>query len=284
MFPFEIVYKTVKRQLDELPDHLHDRYELVYIHQGRGSFFINNTLYEKKPGDLFVIPGNTIHHALPDRDEPIVSTAVYFAPALFTASSLDVSYSHLLCYELARKRKIFKIELSDELRQVTETALEQINGELTQRHLGYREAVRLLVCHLLLHINRLSMLDWREVSDNSMIGPHWIRDALRMIDEHPEHRIGLSQLADKASVSPPHFSRVFKQLTAMNVTDYINAKRIIRAKEMLLQSEDKINVVAERCGFDTPAHFHRVFKALTELTPKTYRKSLETKKGPHPDP
>ncbi|WP_324616504.1 AraC family transcriptional regulator [Paenibacillus bouchesdurhonensis] len=284
MFPFEIVYKAVKRQRDELPDHLHDRYELVYIHQGSGSFFINNTLYEKKPGDLFIIPGNTIHHALPDRDEPIVSTAVYFAPALLTTSSLDDSYSHLLCYELARKRKIFKIELSGDLKNITETALENINEEIICQRLGYREAIRLLVCHLLLHINRLSLQEWKEISDSSKIGPQWIRDALRYIDEHPEHRIGLAQLADDANVSPPHFSRVFKQLTAMNVTDYINAKRIIRAKEMLLQSEDKINVVAERCGFDTPAHFHRIFKALTGLTPKEYRTSPEAKKEPYPIP
>ncbi|WP_019640513.1 helix-turn-helix domain-containing protein [Paenibacillus fonticola] len=282
LFPFEIAYKTVKKRYNELPNHLHERYELVYIHQGKGTFFINNTLYEKNPGDLFVIPGNTLHHALPDRDEPIMSTALYFAPALLTTGSLDDSYSHLLCYELARRGKVYKFTLPGQLRSITETVLKQINEEMTLQHLGYRDAVRLLTCQLLLHINRISRLDQRSIAEDSRVGPHWIREALRIIDEHPERHVGLAMLADKANVSPPHFSRVFKQLTAMNVTDYVNAKRIIRAKELLLQSEDKISVIAERCGFDTTAHFHRTFKALTGTTPKEYRKSQKIKIEPFP--
>lgn len=50
LFPFEINHKNIKKQDNELPDHLHDRYELVYVYQGKGTFFIDNTWYEKKVG------------------------------------------------------------------------------------------------------------------------------------------------------------------------------------------------------------------------------------------
>ena len=38
LFPFEIVYKTIKYPDNELPNHLHDHYELVYVHSGQGIF------------------------------------------------------------------------------------------------------------------------------------------------------------------------------------------------------------------------------------------------------
>lgn len=272
LFPFEIVYKTEKRLKNELPNHLHDRYELVYIHQGKGAFFIDNKIYEKKSGDLFTIPGNTIHYSLPSDDDPIISSVLYFAPMLMEMGSLDDSYSHLLCYDLAKKYKTYKLELSDHLLQLTEITMERIFGEVSEHGVGYREAVRLLTCELLLQLNRSAVLRMQLDTEVSRLGPSWFRDALHEIDQHPDREIKLSTLALHAKVSASHFSRVFKQLTSMNVTDYVNAKRIIRAKEILLHSDENISLIADQCGFDNPTHFHRVFKNFTGITPNSYRK------------
>ncbi|WP_438351507.1 helix-turn-helix domain-containing protein [Paenibacillus sp. FA6] len=150
--------------------------------------------------------------------------------------------------------------------------MEQISQEMIRCNIGYREAVRLIACQLLLHINRLILTSTRSQTEESRIGPSWMMEALREINEHPERQFGLVKLAEQANISPPHFSRVFRQWTTMNVTNYINAKRIIRAKEMLLQSEEIISVIADQCGFDTPTHFYRIFKNVTGVTPNAYRK------------
>lgn len=275
LFPFEIVYRDKKSPQRELPDHLHDRYELVYVHQGRGTFFIDNAFYEKLPGDLFIIPGNTIHRAFPDEHDPVVSTAVFFAPALAQEQSLDGTYSDLRCFEIACKRKSYKIELPPQLRMLIGTATERIDREIRRRMIGYREAVRLQLRQLLLELNRFIAPEWRENAGGTRIGPSWMKEALLAIDKHPNRRMSLSELAERACVTPPHFSRVFKRLTGMNVTDYVNAKRIVRAKELLLGTEESIGRIAERCGFDSLPHFHRVFKALTGLTPSVYKREQQ---------
>lgn len=274
LFPFEIVHKTVKKQDNELPDHLHDRFELVYVHQGKGTFFIDNTWYEKKSGDLFIIPGNTIHHSLPDNDNPIISSALYFAPTLLATNPLDDSYTHLFCYDYARKKKSYKLELPADLKSMAEMSIEEIAEELRAHRTGYHEAVRLIVCQLLLQINRFIVTGMVNPNEIFRMAPSWMMEALKTIDEHPEHEIGLVRLAEQANVSASHFSRVFRQLTTMNVTNYVNAKRIIRAKEMLIQSDENIHEIADKCGFDTSTHFYRVFKSLTGVTPNTYRKSI----------
>jgi|HigsolmetaGSP12D_1036236.scaffolds.fasta_scaffold00376_2 AraC-like DNA-binding protein/Ni,Fe-hydrogenase maturation factor len=271
-FPFELVYKDKKSPQRELPDHLHDRYELVYVYRGKGTFFIDNTFYEKSPGDLFIIPGNTIHRSFIDETDPIVSTAVFFAPALARTESPDDGYPELLIFDWARKRKSYKVELPDELKKATEAALDEMAEELRLRRLGYREAVRLLLRMLLLRLNRYCAPDPQEVAGGSSIGPAWMAEALRAIDERPDRGATLSELAGRAGVTPPHFSRVFKRLTGMNVTDYVNAKRIVRAKEMLLETDDSVGSIAERCGFESLPHFHRVFKSLTGVSPGAYRR------------
>jgi AraC-like DNA-binding protein len=274
LFPFELAYKNVKKQNNELPDHLHDRYELVYIHQGKGVFFIDNTWYEKKKGDLFIIPGNTIHHSLPHNEDPIVSSALFFAPTLLAMEPIDDSYHSLLCFDFARNKKIYRIEQTESLISVTEAALEQIHGELEDRKAGYHEAVKLITCQLLLHINRfIQSVSGSSTAGEPGVGPFWIKEVLREIDEHPEREASLALLAEKANVSAPHFSRVFKQLTTMNVTQYVNAKRMIRAKELLTRTDNNIMDIAEQCGYETATHFYRIFKAFTGFTPNKYRQN-----------
>lgn len=272
LFPFERTYRTVKKQTDELPDHLHDRYELVYIHRGQGVFFIDQDWYEKKRGDLFLIPGNTIHRSLPRDEDPILSSALFFAPALFAAPSLGDGYEALLAFDFARRKKTYRIELPETLIAVVESALAQIEAELQERQPGFREAVKGILAGLLLAVNRFILSEKEfELTAEPGVGPPWMNDVLRRIDESPEAENGLAALAHQANVSAPHFSRVFKRLTTMNLTQYVNAKRMIRAKELLRTTPLTIEEVSRGCGYETPTHFYRVFKALTGSTPKSYR-------------
>lgn len=275
LFPFQIIHQTVKLPQYELPDHLHDLYELVYIYKGTGTFFIDKTLYDQKPGDLFIIPGNTVHRSIPEEVNPIISTAVFFAPALTGGGAYDDSYSLLQCFDNARKRKSYKLELPDSLRSVIEPMFAFIHDENERQMPHYRAAIRLELGRLLLQLNRYLSQQLTARSSENKLGPSWIADTLHEIDANPERPYSLVSFAGKAAVSEAHFSRAFKQFTGMNVTDYVNAKRIIRAKELLMETEESIAAIAESCGFASIPHFHRKFKALTSSTPSAYRKTKQ---------
>lgn len=273
LFPLELFCRTMKKPIEELPDHLHDRYEIVFVHSGRGVFFIDDAWYEKKAGDLFLIPGNTIHRSLPSDEDPVVSSVLFFAPGLLHTESPDGSYRSLLCFDWARKNKTYRLELPDWLVEEAENVFVEIREELERQQLGSREAVKLIAHRLLLRLNRLIHARLPEPSEETRGVPSWMKDALRGIDEHPERASGLSALAAEACISPAHFSRVFKQLTAMNVTQYVNAKRIVRAKELLTSTDRGVADIAQACGYETTAHFHRIFKRMADMTPIQYRRS-----------
>ncbi|MDO7488684.1 AraC family ligand binding domain-containing protein [Peribacillus frigoritolerans] len=38
LFPFSFVYQDTKSPQNELSDHMHDHYEIVYVYNGKGTF------------------------------------------------------------------------------------------------------------------------------------------------------------------------------------------------------------------------------------------------------
>lgn len=276
-FPFDCVFRDKKHWQTELPDHLHDWYELVYIYEGKGTFFIDQTFYDMKRGDLFIIPGNTIHRSLPDTVEPVTSTAIFFSTLFVHTSTFGDSFSYLRCFEHAKKFKSYKFEPSEHEQIKLERFIDELEQERQEQQAGYRQAVLLQLEHILLLLNR-SLIPGPSKStahpgDTALIGPLWMRTILLYIDEHPESQLTLSVLAHRAAVTPAHFSRVFKQLTGMNVTEYVTAKRIVRAKDLLLASDDNIRLIADNCGFESLPHFHRMFKKFTGMTPSAYKRN-----------
>lgn len=271
-FPFEYVYQDTKSAQTELPDHIHDWYEIVYIYNGRGTFFIDQTIYDAVPGDVFMIPGNTIHRSFPDPDDPKTSTALFFNASFVHSSPLGDSFSYLRCFEQAKRRKAYKLSPDTSDKQQIVQLIDRIHAENKDEQLGYRQAILLHVQHLLLLLGR-SISATNGDQAESTAHPSWMTNILTYIDEHLDSPLGLSQLAKRASVTPAHFSRVFKKLTSLNVTEYVTTKRIIRATELLLESDVNIADIAERCGFESLPHFHRMFKKMTGMTPAHYKKN-----------
>lgn len=265
-------YKETKSPQRELPDHLHEWYEFVYVYRGKGMFFIDQTFYEMLQGDIIVIPGNTVHRAFPDKDEPVTSSAVFFNPDLIQNTAFGDAYAYLKLFDAAKKGKQYKYTLSPEHGKILENDIDAIRREQEQRRPDGNQAIALLLHLALLHLNRHCLPQAVEPGDSNTSGPDWFRDALSYINEHLVQPLELGLLAKRAAVSPAHFSRVFKERVGMNVTDYISTKRIFTAKDLLLQSDDKIENIAIKCGFESMPHFYRTFKKYTNITPASYRK------------
>lgn len=271
-FPFQLVYCRQRSLTGELPDHLHDRCELVYTHQGQGTMFIDRAFYDQSPGDLFLIPADTIHRGLPSADAPVVSSALFFAPALAGADAAeDDGYAPLRCFEDAARSGRCKLRLPEEARAALESELSLMHVEAAQRLPGYRAAIRHHLGRVLLLVNRLLL----EAGDPARvrIGPPWLEAALRDIDRSSELGATLAALADRANVSASHFARIFKHYTGMTVSEYVNAKRMAAAKKLLLGTDWSVAVISERCGFESLPHFHRTFKAYAHSSPGAWRRA-----------
>lgn len=93
------------------------------------------------------------------------------------------------------------------------------------------------------------------------------------IDQYLHEELSLTKLADLVYLSPPYFSRMYKQMTGQGLLEYINETRINRAKLLLKTTEKKIHEIATEVGLESAPYFTRLFRKKTGRTPQEYRES-----------
>ncbi|MDQ7862743.1 hypothetical protein RCO48_22105 [Peribacillus frigoritolerans] len=90
-----------------------------------------------------------------------------------------------------------------------EEQLELILQETTSRSMGSRHACLLIVHQIILDLYRTRVNGKQDLSEGKSYSSEWIKDILIYINEHMDEPLTLTILAQKALVSPAHFSRVF---------------------------------------------------------------------------
>lgn len=84
----------------------------------------------------------------------------------------------------------------------------------------------------------------------------------------------LSKVAGYINISENYFSHIFKKVMGDSFTEYITKYRIKKAKELLRNTDMRINEIAEQVGFDNVYYFSNVFKKYTGASPVEYKKGM----------
>ncbi len=84
--------------------------------------------------------------------------------------------------------------------------------------------------------------------------------------------VNVMGLADAFHMSPWHFQRTFKSLVGDTLGGYIRGRRLTRAAQLLVSSNQGIVEIAFTVGFNSHEAFTRSFKAQFHYSPKMFRK------------
>jgi AraC-like DNA-binding protein len=84
--------------------------------------------------------------------------------------------------------------------------------------------------------------------------------------------ITMPQIAKRMGMASPKFSQLLNEKLQKSFSVYINDLRIAKAQHYLIEnSKQKVDDIADHCGFNSPSTFYSVFKKHTGLTPGKYR-------------
>ncbi len=92
------------------------------------------------------------------------------------------------------------------------------------------------------------------------------------ISEHYMEKLSLKSLGEKYYINSAYLGQVFKKQYNMSFKDYLNAYRIDRAEELLMNSNEKIYKISEQVGYNNTDYFINKFVQLKGKTPLQYRK------------
>ncbi|UOU99931.1 AraC family transcriptional regulator [Chryseobacterium daecheongense] len=97
----------------------------------------------------------------------------------------------------------------------------------------------------------------------------------QIIEANLFSQISIDELAQKTNLSLSSFKREFKKIYNDSPASYIKTKRLERAAELLLISDERITDIAFDCGFNDLTNFTKNFHDKYETTPTNYRSRLK---------
>lgn len=135
----------------------------------------------------------------------------------------------------------------------------------------FRSEIQLAVSGILLEL--LRSLESRDLKlDHALIAPRrGVSMFLRDLEQNLDGPWTVASMAAACGMGRTRFAQHCQDLTNTSPMDYLNARRLIRAAQLLLDSDASVTEIAMACGFITPQYLATRFKRAYGRTPTEYR-------------
>ena len=94
------------------------------------------------------------------------------------------------------------------------------------------------------------------------------------IEDKLDSGIRVTDLAGLVGLSTSHFSRAFRRTFGETPLVYVTKQRMLRAQELLLNSQVPLTQIALECGMFDQAHFSRTFLRIVGTNPALWRRQF----------
>jgi transcriptional regulator GlxA family with amidase domain len=99
-----------------------------------------------------------------------------------------------------------------------------------------------------------------------------LRDLLEWLRAHLDQPLTVRQLAVRANMSERTFARRFVQDTGTTPQRWLIGQRILLAQQLLEESDETVDAIADRTGFGNATALRHHFRAWRGTTPNAYRR------------
>lgn len=248
--------------------HFHNYMEIGFCYDGDGEMVLDEESVPYEAGMFTIIPKNYPHN----------TNSTGFALSRWEYIFVDVE---ALLGEIYRDNKIFADDLiavinnrawtveADEYPEVA-ALIRGVMEEMRYKKDFYFESVRGMLLSLLMNIARMNHKGSGKVRKQSS-GVSQMTVALHYIGKHYAEDLTIGDLAGVSHMSETHFRRVFQKVMNMTPSDYLNLVRVQMACEYMKKHTDSMELVAEKCGFQSVSTFNRNFKKILGITPYQWK-------------
>lgn len=253
---------------ESYPSHWHPAMEVIMPLRNGYTVTVQQTEYQLQEGDILLIPAGELHQlaAPPDGERLICLFDFNIISGIKGFSSFLPLWSHAFLITAGE----FPLLIEEERRLLLEVEKEYSSG---------RDLTEPVIYSYLIHffVNLGRTCNNREIAE-SYVKSNRRGDILerldavfQYLDEHYMEEITLDSVADIAGFSKFHFTRLFKQCSGQNFSEYLCHKRIKAAELLLMHPDINVTEIALRSGFLSISSFNRTFRKIKNCTPSEYR-------------
>lgn len=262
-----------EEQLEQQLWHYHKEIEFILVLDGIHDMYTPSQAYSLHPGEVMVIGSSQLHKAQLRPGQHVayivlhVDLEPYFDPAMmhYTRHFMEVVNPLDDLNILFKKYPHAQAEVA--------SILLHIHEEVMQRKKGYEIAVSMHIKHLLLTLLRHD--DDQLLSAHEYVDADLLRPVINYIDKHLTGKVDMAEVSRLAGMSYVYFSKYFKKKMGLSFTEFVNRKRIAKAKRLLVTGNLAITDIAAEAGLENMAHFYELFKRFNGCTPKQFKDNMK---------
>ena len=237
------------------PIHWHSFYEFELVVSGEGVQVINGIEYSYSFGDAFLLGPTDFHKRTVEIGAQIwiVKIPIWLMPIIF---SDGFSQNHLpavahlnnqkisTCIELIKLLKNYTVQTNSFDRSLTDSILKTLflyifSFEKRVQKFNYKGRVSIIYNYL---------------------------------QEHFSETISLKDLAQRFNLNDKYLCSYFKKHTGRTIIDTLREMRLFHASHMIIASNETVQEIGLKCGYNSLSFFLRDFKKKFGMTPTDMRK------------
>lgn len=271
--PAHYVQKKVRfavsnRKSDSYEIHFHSFYEIYYFVTGDADYLVEGNKYRLKPGSLILLSPNTLHGVRINSDADYVRCAVHFDRSFVSAELRPLLLSSFPGSKKNSPKEVF-YENTDEYGLYE--LLKQLVAAQQQPEPICSQYYRIFLEALLAQISLMS-----KTLSPTTITSHVsavITDIIRYLNEHLAEPLSLDFLSSHFFISKYYLNRAFRKATGTTVMDYVIYKRVVLARQLMLDGCTASDA-ALQAGFGDYTAFYRAYRKILKVSPGEDKRTM----------
>jgi AraC-like DNA-binding protein len=259
---------------DRLPPRTLNDFELVLVLEGRITYYRGKDAYNLEPGGIVLGQPGFVEAYQWDQRHPTRHAYLHFKP-----TALPAYWPAPIDWPVCRQEP--DVVISAIMRHLYEQCCRPQHGPFTNPP---REISQMLEAAISAFLRDPAPMgrDWEPTrSQPVQLALQWMRQT---IDDEPERRLKLAEIAEAGGVSVAHLSRLFREELNTPPMQALRLLRLQLALALLSRTNLTIKEIASRCGFKDQLHLSRRFRETFGDPPSVLRQRMKQGEPPPKSP
>lgn len=260
-------------ETDDVPEHIHDFFEIVYIISGSSTHWIDGVKYEVTKGDLIFINKDQTHsftvNGSTDRVNILLNPEL-ISNELIGTDNIIFLFRHLTESELKNvvPPSTQKVSFRGADCEQADFLITMLLSEFESKNTGYRDVLKSLIQILFLKILRYLCNPNKACPTDR----EFLEDIMNYIDHNLDKKVSIAELAAKSFYTPAYFGTLLKKYCKKPFSAYLRERRMEKSALLLKTTNEHITDIMHRVGYSQTKEFYKHFKSTYGVPPSEYRK------------